>query len=227
MFSAPARSSNVVVATALVLIAAIAGGIVSAWRPPARVQAVSSLADESFAACTAPVTGSMEGFFILDFETGDLSGGVLSPTTMKFAVAYRHNVLKDLGFQAGKVKNPVGAVGALRDRRRHRRDGGLRHSGAGAEPRAARRGQATGRKAVTSSSVPAAMPTASLGIVVNGEPHAAAAGSTLLDVLTALGMAGRPLAVELNEQVVPRARLGGCMLKAGDRLEIVSLVGGG
>ncbi len=66
-----------------------------------------------------------------------------------------------------------------------------------------------------------------LGIMVNGEPHAAAAGSTLLDVLTVLGVAGRPLAVELNEQVVPRAALAGCMLRPGDRVEIVTLVGGG
>jgi len=31
----------------------------------------------------------------------------------------------------------------------------------------------------------------------------------------------------VNEEVVPRARLADCMLKAGDRLEIVTLVGGG
>jgi sulfur carrier protein len=64
-------------------------------------------------------------------------------------------------------------------------------------------------------------------IQVNGEPHHAAAGSSALDVVAALGLAGRPLAVEVNEEVVPRARLADCMLKAGDRLEIVTLVGGG
>jgi sulfur carrier protein len=64
-------------------------------------------------------------------------------------------------------------------------------------------------------------------IQVNGEPYPAATGSSALDVVAALGLAGRPLAVEVNEEVVPRARLAGCMLKAGDRLEIVTLVGGG
>jgi sulfur carrier protein len=64
-------------------------------------------------------------------------------------------------------------------------------------------------------------------IQVNGEPYPAAAGSSALDVVAALGLAGRPLAVEVNEEVVPRARLADCMLKAGDRLEIVTLVGGG
>ncbi len=64
-------------------------------------------------------------------------------------------------------------------------------------------------------------------IHVNGEPYPAVTGSSALDVVAALGLAGRPLAVEVNEEVVPRARLADCMLKAGDRLEIVTLVGGG
>lgn len=73
------------------------------------------------------------------------------------------------------------------------------------------------------------MPTASTGltITVNGDSHTVAAGATALDVVESLGLAGRPIAVEVNEAVVPRGRLAGCMLKAGDRLEIVTLVGGG
>jgi sulfur carrier protein len=67
----------------------------------------------------------------------------------------------------------------------------------------------------------------SLEILVNGEPYPAAPGATALDVVTSLGLAGRPLAVELNQEVVPRARLAECMLKPGDRIEIVTLVGGG
>ncbi|MEI6241215.1 MAG: sulfur carrier protein ThiS [Planctomycetia bacterium] len=69
--------------------------------------------------------------------------------------------------------------------------------------------------------------TASLTITVNGEPFPAAPGATALDVVESLGLTGRPIAVEVNEAVVPRARLSACMLKAGDRLEIVTLVGGG
>ena len=64
-------------------------------------------------------------------------------------------------------------------------------------------------------------------VAVNGEPHAVAAGATARDVVAALGLEGRPLAVEVNETVVPRAGLAGCMLSGGDRLEIVTLVGGG
>ena len=64
-------------------------------------------------------------------------------------------------------------------------------------------------------------------VVVNGESRAVPAGSTAGDLVTALGFAGRPLAVEINEEVVPRARLADCRLVAGDRLELVTLVGGG
>ena len=67
----------------------------------------------------------------------------------------------------------------------------------------------------------------SISVVVNGESRTVAAGATALGLLEDLGLGSRPVAVEVNELVVPRARLGCCVLEAGDRLEIVSLVGGG
>jgi len=73
---------------------------------PERVQALTALADESFAVCTVPIGAGAEALFMLDFETGDLSGGVLNPGTAKFTAAYKHNVLKDLGFKPGQAKNP-------------------------------------------------------------------------------------------------------------------------
>lgn len=94
---------------AALFAAGIAVGIVAAPRSPlAKVQAVTSLADESFAVCTVPLNGVVEALFMLDFETGDLSGGILdtSVTPPRFASGYKHNVLKDLGFKAGQVKNP-------------------------------------------------------------------------------------------------------------------------
>ena len=69
--------------------------------------------------------------------------------------------------------------------------------------------------------------TATMVVTVNGEPYAVAAGASAHDVVAALGSERRPLAVEVNEVVVPRAALAGCMLANGDRLEIVTLVGGG
>ena len=79
-------------------------------QPLPVVQAMTSQANESFAVCTTPMTsglgGGVEGFFMLDFLTGDLSGGLLNPVTGTFGVAYRHNVLDDLGFQPGQAKEP-------------------------------------------------------------------------------------------------------------------------
>jgi len=80
------------------------GGSTPFGLPIAR--AMSSLADDSFAVCTATMDGIIEGFFVLDFETGDLTGGVLNQNTAKFGTAYRHNVLKDLGFKPGQAKGP-------------------------------------------------------------------------------------------------------------------------
>jgi len=98
------------VGSAVVLLA-MAGGMMLGSRfgwpeQLPRVSAVTSQSDESFAVCTVPLDPSAEGFFMLDFETGDLSGGVLNPTTAQFAAAFKHNVLKDLGFKAGQAKNP-------------------------------------------------------------------------------------------------------------------------
>lgn len=73
---------------------------------------------------------------------------------------------------------------------------------------------------------PAATATG-LAITVNGDLLSIASGTTAFDVIESLGLVGRPLAVEVNETVVPRARLAECMLSSGDRLEIVTLVGGG
>lgn len=70
------------------------------------VHAVSANSDEAFAVCTAPIDGSTEGFFMLDFQTGDLSGGVLNQSTGTFTGAYRCNVLTDLGFEPGAAKQP-------------------------------------------------------------------------------------------------------------------------
>jgi len=101
-------SSFVATAVAVGLVAAgVSIGLgMGRLAVPGRVQALTSLADEAFAVCTVPLGSGVEGLFMLDFETGDLSGGVLNPATGKFAGAYKHNVLPDLGFKAGQAKNP-------------------------------------------------------------------------------------------------------------------------
>lgn len=66
-----------------------------------------------------------------------------------------------------------------------------------------------------------------IAVMLNGGPRTLPRGSSAEDLVVALGWQGRPVAVEVNEQVVPRARLAACMLEPGDRVEIVTLVGGG
>jgi len=72
-----------------------------------------------------------------------------------------------------------------------------------------------------------AAPSPTMSLTVNGEPRRIRTGATALEVLAELGLASRPVAVEINEDVVPRARLCDHPLHEGDRLEIVTLVGGG
>ena len=68
---------------------------------------------------------------------------------------------------------------------------------------------------------------AEVAVTVNGVARALAAGSSLRDLIEALGFAGRPIAVEVDGDVVPRAALANCTLVGGERIEIVTFVGGG
>jgi thiamine biosynthesis protein ThiS len=74
---------------------------------------------------------------------------------------------------------------------------------------------------------PAPDGAAPLVVFVNGERREVPAGATARDLVVMLGLEGRPLAVEVNERVVPRAGLAECRLRESDRLEFVTLVGGG
>jgi len=64
-------------------------------------------------------------------------------------------------------------------------------------------------------------------ITVNGQSRSIDQGTTVVDLLEELGLAGRHVAVEVNLELVPRRQHAERQLAEGDRLEIVSLVGGG
>ncbi len=64
-------------------------------------------------------------------------------------------------------------------------------------------------------------------IVCNGEERRIAAGATAADLLAELRLEPKHVAVELNLRLVPRARHAAEPLAEGDRVEIVTLVGGG
>jgi sulfur carrier protein len=66
-----------------------------------------------------------------------------------------------------------------------------------------------------------------MNITVNGQPREVPPGTTLAALLEQMNLESRYVAVEVNLDVVPRARHAQCLLGAGDQLEIVTLVGGG
>lgn len=64
-------------------------------------------------------------------------------------------------------------------------------------------------------------------IQLNGESRAIDADSSVAKLLDVLGLSPARVAVELNLELVPRARHAETVLHEGDRLEVVTLVGGG
>lgn len=64
-------------------------------------------------------------------------------------------------------------------------------------------------------------------ITVNGEQRQVPEATTVARLLDRLGLADKYVAVEVNQEVIPRARHAEVRLQAGDTLEIVTLVGGG
>jgi thiamine biosynthesis protein ThiS len=64
-------------------------------------------------------------------------------------------------------------------------------------------------------------------VIVNGEPHRVERGSTVADLLRSLGLEASQVAVERNREIVPRTQHADTSLTPGDRLEIVTFVGGG
>lgn len=64
-------------------------------------------------------------------------------------------------------------------------------------------------------------------IMLNGDPHVVAEGATVASLIAELDLAGKRLAVEVNEEVVPRSRHAERVLASGDEVEIVHAIGGG
>jgi sulfur carrier protein len=69
--------------------------------------------------------------------------------------------------------------------------------------------------------------SASIEVVINGQPRTVNQGTTIAALIGDLGLSGKPVAVERNREVVPRAQHASTELAAGDRLEVVTFVGGG
>jgi sulfur carrier protein len=66
-----------------------------------------------------------------------------------------------------------------------------------------------------------------MNIVLNGEQRGLDEALTLRGLIDRLELTGKRLAVEVNEEVVPRSQHAEYRLHDGDRVEIVHAIGGG
>lgn len=66
-----------------------------------------------------------------------------------------------------------------------------------------------------------------LKITINGDPRELQDSLTVTALLEELGIQKDRVAIELNLEIVPKARFADTLLKDGDRVEVVNFVGGG
>jgi len=64
-------------------------------------------------------------------------------------------------------------------------------------------------------------------VVVNGDSRTVAPGATVASLLRELSLPASRVAVERNREIVRKAEYEAVALSAGDRIEIVTFVGGG
>jgi len=64
-------------------------------------------------------------------------------------------------------------------------------------------------------------------VCVNGKARQVVEGSTLLQLLTELGVPPERVVIEQNRQILRREQFAGARVQAGDELELVYFVGGG
>lgn len=64
-------------------------------------------------------------------------------------------------------------------------------------------------------------------VQVNGETHNFATSMSLPELLEQIGMNPRLVAVEYNGEILHRQYWSNTQIKSGDRLEVVTIVGGG
>ena len=70
-------------------------------------------------------------------------------------------------------------------------------------------------------------PAELLSVSINGETQQWPLGATIADVVASLQLTGKRIAVECNQEIVPRAEHGTTALRSGDQVEIVQAIGGG
>lgn len=71
------------------------------------------------------------------------------------------------------------------------------------------------------------MDEARIIVLLNGQNREVTAGISLRTLIEQAGLAGQPVAAEVNRELVPFRLQASRELKAGDQVELVTLVGGG
>ncbi len=101
------------------LMGAILGAVVTAQLTNRQIQLPATLLNASatsggttMAIATGPIQEGVEGLFILDFITGELTCSVLNPRTGQLGGAYKANVVADLGVEQGKQPQYLMVTGA-------------------------------------------------------------------------------------------------------------------
>ncbi|WP_020649348.1 sulfur carrier protein ThiS [Solimonas variicoloris] len=64
-------------------------------------------------------------------------------------------------------------------------------------------------------------------LTVNGEPRTLADALNIAELLAALQLGGKRVAVEVNGSIVPRSQHAATALRDGDQVLIVQAIGGG
>ncbi len=102
-----------------VALGAILGAVVAAQFSTPRIQfpttplnAAATSGGTTMVIATGPIQEGVEGFFILDFITGELTCSVLNPRTGQLGGAYKANVVADLGVEQGKQPQYLMVTGA-------------------------------------------------------------------------------------------------------------------
>jgi len=66
-----------------------------------------------------------------------------------------------------------------------------------------------------------------MNIIVNGVEKTYTSSLTLETLINELGHADKKVAIEVNEEIIPRSELRNKMVINGDKIEIINAVGGG
>jgi sulfur carrier protein len=66
-----------------------------------------------------------------------------------------------------------------------------------------------------------------IAITLNGEPHTLEGETSVMRLVESLKVKLSRVAVELNQEIVPKARYEDIVIRAGDVVEVINFVGGG